>query len=244
MSLEIRQFTSSTPGNFLLDLTSNPSSAPLEEITQGTITTTSAFNVDFKDSYFTISEKGFQKDVVYYLEVDAIPYSVNENTNNLFRTVTLKLQNKSGSLITAEQFIDELKISLNSSIKYHISIIFKPIQNFSDFVFLVNRTSSDAAIQDTAVRQSKILTLDSIKIYKINNGLTNNNIAKIYKMGIQGTPGLLMCINGEAIRIGPSGIYEIKNGYKITFLRFIKRKSNEHFIVDYLLDVSNQSNSG
>jgi len=50
-----------------------------------------------------------------------------------------------------------------------------------------------------------------------------------------------MCINGEPIRIGPSGIYEIRNCYKIKFLSFIIRESEEedgtyktdNFIVDY-----------
>ena len=32
------------------------------------------------------------------------------------------------------------------------------------------------------------------------------------KMGIQSKPGLLMCINGQEIRIGRSGIYELRNG--------------------------------
>jgi len=34
-----------------------------------------------------------------------------------------------------------------------------------------------------------------------------------------------MCINGEPIRIGPSGIYEIRNGYKVNFLGFVPGKS-------------------
>jgi len=57
---------------------------------------------------------------------------------------------------------------------------------------------------------------------------------------------MLMCINGEPIRIGPSGIYEIRNGYKIYFLGFIIKNYDEiidgngvsqirrdSFIVDY-----------
>ena len=57
---------------------------------------------------------------------------------------------------------------------------------------------------------------------------------------------MLMCINGEPIRIGPSGIYEIRNGYKIYFLGFIiksydeiidengnKQICRDDFIVDY-----------
>jgi hypothetical protein len=68
------------------------------------------------------------------------------------------------------------------------------------------------------------------------------------KIGIQGPPGMLMCINGEPIRIGPSGIYEIKNGYKINFLSFIRKESYENgaqqldsFIVDYQYDDSTTS---
>jgi len=36
---------------------------------------------------------------------------------------------------------------------------------------------------------------------------------------------MLMCINGEGIRVGPSGIYEIKNGYKVKFLGIVQHNS-------------------
>ena len=49
-----------------------------------------------------------------------------------------------------------------------------------------------------------------------------NNIIKdnrtLTKIGIQATPGMLFCINGEGIRVGPSGMYEINNGYQINFI--------------------------
>lgn len=41
-----------------------------------------------------------------------------------------------------------------------------------------------------------------------------------------------MCINGEQIRIGKSGIYEINNGINITFISFIPKES-DYFIFDY-----------
>ena len=56
------------------------------------------------------------------------------------------------------------------------------------------------------------------------------------KIGVQGPSGLLMCINGEEIRIGPSGIYEIKNGYTISFMGFVilpNDSNNNYFILDY-----------
>ena len=42
-----------------------------------------------------------------------------------------------------------------------------------------------------------------------------------------------MCINGEQIRIGKNGIYEINNTIQVTFLGFIPKSASEYFIVDY-----------
>ena len=43
-----------------------------------------------------------------------------------------------------------------------------------------------------------------------------------------------MCINGEEIRVGRSGLYEILNGYKVTFIGFIvEPNDNKHFMLDY-----------
>ena len=53
---------------------------------------------------------------------------------------------------------------------------------------------------------------------------------------------MLMCINGEQIRIGPSGIYEIKNGYIVNFIGVVVKNSTnsstgeleqDNFIIDY-----------
>lgn len=69
----------------------------------------------------------------------------------------------------------------------------------------------------------------------------------VNKIGVQGPPGLLMCINGEPIRIGPSGIYQIRNGYKVDFLSFVIKQSQQsdgtystdNFIVDYQYESNN-----
>ena len=43
-----------------------------------------------------------------------------------------------------------------------------------------------------------------------------------------------MCINGEEIKVGRSGLYEILNGYKISFIGFIvEPDDNKYFILDY-----------
>ena len=42
-----------------------------------------------------------------------------------------------------------------------------------------------------------------------------------------------MSINGEAIRIGRSGLYEINNGINTTFIGFIIEANEKYFILDY-----------
>ena len=46
-----------------------------------------------------------------------------------------------------------------------------------------------------------------------------------------------MCINGEQIRIGKSGIYELNNGIMISFIGFIPKQSEsnklDYFIMDF-----------
>jgi len=48
-----------------------------------------------------------------------------------------------------------------------------------------------------------------------------------------------MCINGEQIRIGKSGIYELNNGIAVSFIGFIPKESTtssdglDYFIMDF-----------
>ena len=73
------------------------------------------------------------------------------------------------------------------------------------------------------------------KIYNIidflSPSISGNKILK--QIGIQGPPGLLMSINGEEIRIGHSGLYEINHGVNTTFIGFIVEADEKYFILDY-----------
>ena len=43
-----------------------------------------------------------------------------------------------------------------------------------------------------------------------------------------------MSIDGEAVRVGRSGIYEINNGISVSFIGFIvEPDDNKYFILDY-----------
>ena len=64
-----------------------------------------------------------------------------------------------------------------------------------------------------------------------------NNISHLTKIGVQGPPLFLMCINREPIRIGRNGIYELNNGININFISFVPVGSGDgkldYFIMDY-----------
>ena len=153
-----------------------------------------------------------------------------------------------------EQYLEEIAVSFSSQASqqqqkiYHVEVIFKAIQDFNYIYFLLNRDLQDLIriqTQGSDIEDDYVTVIsDSLKILNLSNQSSNkiSDINKAIKIGVQGTPGLLMCINGEAIRIGNSGIYEIKSGYKITFLTFLK-KSSQYFILDCLMDSSNANTS-
>jgi len=65
------------------------------------------------------------------------------------------------------------------------------------------------------------------------------DLSYLTKIGVQGPPSLLMSINGEQIRVGRNGIYEINNGINITSISFVPKTSTassdglEYFIMDF-----------
>ena len=68
-------------------------------------------------------------------------------------------------------------------------------------------------------------------IETLNSSIENKGILK--QIGVQSSPGLLMCINGEQIRLGRSGLYEMKKeDIQIYFLGFVV-EDDRYFILDY-----------
>ena len=60
------------------------------------------------------------------------------------------------------------------------------------------------------------------------------NTGRLKQIRVQSAPGLLMSIDGEAVRVGRSGIYEINNGISVSFIGFIvEPDDNKYFILDY-----------
>lgn len=176
-----------------------------------------------------------------------------EGNNNLVeQKISVYLQN-SNEANDLQQFLGTyfiprkdptLSEDENTSI---LELIVSPNGEFDQLAFILQRTPADYQIEHTGHPElnnkeiiGRRMTMVLEEKYEIRNIIDIiSGVSAFNKIGVQGPPGMLMCINGEDIRIGPSGIYEINNGYKITFLGFIVKSSPyapdqlDYFIVDY-----------
>ena len=112
------------------------------------------------------------------------------------------------------------------------------ISSYNQIYFQLNRELIDynTLKPDGTYGREINISIDRLdEVYNVinylNTSIDNKNALK--QIGIQGPPGLLMNINGEAIRIGRSGLYEINNGINTTFIGFIVEADEKYFILDY-----------
>ena len=117
-----------------------------------------------------------------------------------------------------------------------IMLTFTPKTSFDKIVFELKRDIGDA---DSLARKLIIPINKKVQLAIVNNILDSfTNIQSIFKIGIQGSSKLIVCINGEPIRLGVSETFEIhKDDFKIYSVGFIppaaSRTNPVHFIMDY-----------
>lgn len=139
-----------------------------------------------------------------------------------------------------EQYLQEYTVPMGNSFSY-FEIIFTPNSTYNQIIWELQRTILDYKIQNVnSTKGGRIMNIDFRNFSLLKNVITflksqYPNLTSLSKIGVQGPPSMLMCINGEQIRIGNSGIYEINNdAIKITFLGFIpKTAPKDYFIVDF-----------
>ncbi len=124
-------------------------------------------------------------------------------------------------------------------------LIFNPNSDYNEIVFELSRLAIDFNMDNGDGTSGRIMDIKVLDFYLINNivntlstlypGLTN-----LKKIGLQGSPGLLFTLDGEEIRIGNSGIYELYNEeIAISYLGFVIKPSSgvldgkDYFILDF-----------
>lgn len=196
--------------------------------------------VFFENAYYDFSNTGnkMNKQNYYYLN-----FSVKKM--NTIQNFYLKLKNLTQSdddfSDNNEQIIAEFTVP-QSTIEddwTNFEIIIAPNKTYGQLYWDLRRTisndylsTSDMQVEGAIGRKMTIV----INQFAIIKNIVKD-INKIVKIGVQGPPSLLMCINGEQIRIGKTGIFEInEDNISISFVGFVPKVKNgilEYFIMDY-----------
>lgn len=118
-------------------------------------------------------------------------------------------------------------------------MIFRPIEDgFISVVLSMTRQAEDYNIQHTTnqgTTYGRMLDLDKVKceLCQLSNLVESmNNNSTLDRIGVWGHSGLMMAINGEEIRIGPSGFYELSE-VPVSSLGIVARDYNDSFTIDY-----------
>lgn len=136
----------------------------------------------------------------------------------------------------------KVKMGTESSV---FELIFNPNANYNEIIFELSRLAIDFNLDNGDGTSGRIMDIKILDFYLINNVI--NTLSTLYpglinlkKIGLQGPPGLLFTLDGEEIRIGNSGIYELYNEeIVISYLGFIIKPSSgvldgkDYFILDF-----------
>lgn len=88
------------------------------------------------------------------------------------------------------------------------------------------------------------ITVNENNIYLMKNIIdalsSTYGLTQFIRIGVQGPTGLMMSINGEQIKVGKTGIYELNDtNIKITYLGFVLKENvlnvdgYDNFILDF-----------
>lgn len=187
--------------------------------------------IDLDNALQALDSSGKQKS--YYIR-----FKIYKQTTKQFITVRLVNTEKTSDNV---QTIENLEIDAGNADDYSIfELVLSPNDNhtYNQIYFELNRELIDYNTLNTDGTYGRkiILTIDNLsEIYNVINFLQTSieNKGVLKQIGVQGPPGLLMSINGEAIRIGRSGLYEINNGINTSFIGFIIEDDEKYFILDY-----------
>ena len=142
----------------------------------------------------------FLKDQVYYF---------HGSIKKLYNKQTFDISLMNNDDFNEVQVIKTVDIIQGTNGWVDIEFIFKPVKNFNRLAFILHRTKRDYYGGD--VRYPIIIYQELSKVNNLIPIITGG--MPLLKLGIQADPGTITVINGEEIRIGKTGMYEIRNGF-------------------------------
>ena len=172
----------------------------------------------------------------YYLQIEIDRVQLQQN----FSLMLKKSTNDTTYQIIENFYVNPI-VDQNEEEKEIFEFIITPnTENYDQIIFYLLRNNSDYQLDNKDGTYGRKPLINILSFGEVKNLLESPiNHSPLIKIGVQGPTGMLMVINGEPIKIGPSGVYEINNGYKIkTFGAIIKNNplstdDKEYFILDY-----------
>lgn len=122
---------------------------------------------------------------------------------------------------------------------FEIIITINANRIYNEIQFELARIASDFEEKNDKGFYGRLTKIETENLSIIKNVIdvlnpSIENKGKLKQIGVQTAPGLMMCINGEQIMVGRSGIYELKNiGIEIHYLGFVIEDNEHYFILDY-----------
>lgn len=229
MSFQFGQFRRSQLDSFL---------TPLKyELEQAKIKSTISTAVTFVDNVISLMDalKPTEQDGIraknYYIR-----FRIYKKANP--QTIIIKLINTNKQTDNIQN-LRTIIVDAGRETEYNTyEIVIPPNNNYNQIKFELQRELEDYNKKNSDGTYGRICKVEVIRLDEIYNVIdyltTIINKSALLQIGVQSAPGLLMCINGEEIRVGRSGLYEILNGYKVTFIGFIvEPNDNKYFMLDY-----------
>lgn len=168
-------------------------------------------------------------------------FAVTRFTRETNVTIKLAKENASALSTTNIQTVATIVVPAgNTSVELSTPVIYDivitPNESYGQLIFSIDRDGQDFTETPRKWIPAQSFMVQSFgSISNIITSYLNNyieNTGRLKQIGIQSRPGLEMCIDGEMIRVGRTGIYEINHGIDITFIGFMPEKE-DHFIMDY-----------
>lgn len=232
MSYKFGQFRKSQYSDYLLPLDYTLNNLRVESsLSTGVVFIDKGIDLEGNNILQALTSDGKQRS--YYIRFKVYKLDTAQK-------ITVRLVNTEKTTDNVQK-IEDIEISAGNSGDYDIfEIILSPNDNhsYNQIYFQLNRELIDynTVKPDGTYGREMTISIDRLdEVYNVINYLNTSidNKSALKQIGIQGPPGLLMNINGEAIRIGRSGLYEINNGIKTTFIGFIVEADEKYFILDY-----------
>ena len=244
MSYNFGQFRKSQQANYMIDLEDDLSVAKLKTMSGV------SDNIYFIDKQLSLKKSTLQATNTngtavksYYLRftVDRkMPETLGGGTIPGTQSITVKLHNSTAQTNNT-QFIDTIIVSEGAG-KETFEMIIQPNANYDAIDFTLSRSAIEYnTINDDGSygREATVVVEKLTEVLNIIESISGaiDNKTSLKQIGVQARPGMLMAINGEGIKVGRSGIYEINNGVVVNSIGFViesgDNNQSNYFILDY-----------